>query len=189
MDIDIDLSPDFKPERIFKDITFASMVENGELRKHLVGVYFQTIPKDPFTKLAAIPYKDADEFGFKKIDFLHLSLLGTLSTKDEVREYMRKEPNWDLLLEESFVEKLFHLSKQFPTVRRVKPRSIMEIADVLALIRPGKMALLDKYVKNKDATRAELYTKRSNSDLRKAHAVAYAHNVVIDMNLREAGIL
>jgi hypothetical protein len=189
MDIDIDLKPDFKPERVFKNIVPASMVENGELKKHLVGVYLQAIPKDPFTKLAAIPYKEADDFGFKKVDMLHLSLLEPFESKDEVKYFMHKRPNWALLDDREFVEKLFHLAKQFDIVYRIKPKSVMAIADVLALIRPGKLILVDKYIRNPEACRAELYTKRNPSDLRKAHAVAYAHNVVIHMNLLEAGLI
>lgn len=183
------MRPDFKPERIFKNITFASMVEDGELKKHLVGVYLQDIPKDQFTKLAAIPYKLTDDYGFKKIDFLHLNLLDAFESKDEVLAFMKKEPNWDRLQDRDFVERLFHLSKQFDVVYKVKPKSIMDIADVLALIRPGKMLLLDKYLKNPKMCRGELYTKRLSSDLRKAHAVAYAHNVVIHMNLIEANLV
>ena len=45
MDIDIDLRPDFDPDTLF-DITHASMEENGKLRKHQAGVYFQGIPVD-----------------------------------------------------------------------------------------------------------------------------------------------
>lgn len=188
MDIDIDLKPDFRPERIFKNVTPASMVEGRDLKKHLVGVYFQDIPKDPFTKLAAIPYKEAEEFGFKKIDLLHLNLLTPFESKAEVLAAMNRKPNWALLEQREFVEKLFHLHKQFDVVSRVKPKSIMEIADVLALIRPNKKVLLDKYLRNKEAVRPVLYTKIDPSDLRKAHAVAYAHNVVIHMNLLELGI-
>lgn len=164
------------------------MIENGEMKPHLVGSYFQTMPQDPFTKLAAIPYKQAEVFGFLKIDLLHLSLLTPFESKEEVRKVMNIEPNWNRLLEREFVEKLFHLSKQFDVVYKIKPRSIMEVADTLAIIRPGKMLLIDKYLKDRKACRKELYTKRQDSDLRKAHAVAYAHNVVIHMNLLEAGI-
>lgn len=188
MDIDIDLRPDFKPERVFSKVIRASMIENGDIKPHLVGSYFQTIPQDPFTKLAAIPYKQAEDFGFLKIDLLHLSLLSYFENKAEVRAVMHRPPNWKLLLERDFVEKLFHLSKQFDVVYKMKPKSVMEIADTLAIIRPGKMLLLDKYLKDRKACRTELYTKRQDSDLRKAHAVAYAHNVVIHMNLLEAGI-
>ena len=74
-------------------------------------------------------------------------------------------------------------------VSKVKPTSILELADILALIRPGKMILMDKYLRNKKATRVELYTKRQASDLRKSHAVAYAVNIVVNMNLLDAELI
>ena len=43
MDIDIDITSKFKPEQIFT-VTRASRIENGELKPHQVGVYFQNIP-------------------------------------------------------------------------------------------------------------------------------------------------
>jgi DNA polymerase III, alpha subunit len=185
MDIDIDLKPDFKLEQTFPTAIRASIVEKGELKKHLVGAYFQNIPKDNVTELAAIPYQIAGDHGFMKIDFLSLKLLAIFESKEEVLKYARTEPNWKNLARKSFVEKLFHISAHYDTVSRVKPTSILELADVLTLIRPGKMILLDKYLKNKKAVRPELYTKRSPSDLRKSHAIAYATNVVINMNLLE----
>ena len=189
MDIDIDLRSDFKLERVFTNAVPASTVEKQELKRHIVGAYFQTIPKDPITGLSAIPYEEAEELGYLKIDFLNLSLLQHFESKDEVHYFSRKEPNWKLLDKREFVEKLFHISKHYDMVQKVKPTSILELADILALIRPGKTVLLDKYLKNKKKTRAELYTKRQVSDLRKSHAIAYAVNIVINMNLLEAEII
>lgn len=189
MDIDIDLRPDFKLERVFKNATPASTVENGELKRHIVGAYFQKIPKDPITNLSAIPYEQAEELGFMKIDFLNLSLLSHFENKDEVKYFASKEPKWDRLMDRSFVERLFHISKHYDVVSKVKPKSILELADILAIIRPGKTILLDKYLKNKAETRKELYTKRQVSDLRKSHAIAYAVNIVINMNLIEAKLI
>lgn len=193
MDIDIDLRPDFKLERVFKNATPASTVEDKagvkELKRHPVGAYFQTIPKDPITGLSAIPYEEAEELGYLKIDFLNLTLLNSFESKDEVLYFARKEPKWDRLMDREFTERLFHISKHYDVVERVKPSSILELADILALIRPGKMILLDKYLKNKKLARKELYTKRQASDLRKSHAIAYAVNIVINMNLIEAKIL
>lgn len=191
MDIDIDLRSDFKLERVFKNATPASTFEkeSKELKRHVVGAYFQNIPKDHLTGLAAIPYEEAEELGYLKIDFLNLSLLSHFESKEEVLYFARKEPKWDRLMDREFTERLFHISKHYDVVAQVKPRSILELADILALIRPGKMILLDKYLRNKKATRNELYTKRQVSDLRKSHAIAYAVNIVINMNLIEAKLI
>jgi DNA polymerase III alpha subunit len=184
MDIDIDVPNTFKPETLFK-ITRASTIEKDELTPHTVGVYFQNMPRDPVTGLAAIPYHQAEEYGFTKIDMIHLNLLSYFKSKQEMLELMEIEPNWKLLEDREFVSKLFHLSKQFEIVYKVKPTSVLELADVLCLIRPYKRILVDKYIKNKKAVRPELYTKRDPSDLRKSHAVAYALLVTLQMNILE----
>lgn len=189
MDIDIDLRSDFKLERIFSNAIPASIVEKDELKRHVVGAYFQTIPKDPLSGLSAIPYEEAEELGYLKIDFLNLSLLQHFESKEEVLWFARREPNWKLLKDREFVEKLFHIAKHYDMVDKVKPTSILELADILALIRPGKTILLDKYLKNKKLVRTELYTKRQDSDLRKSHALAYAVNIGINMNLLEENMI
>lgn len=188
MDIDIDLRSDFKVEKYF-DVTQASMVENKELKKHLVGAYFQNIPVDSFTKLSAIPYKQAEEFGYFKIDFLHLNLLNTFESKDEIKEILKRKINWKLFQDKSIVSRLFHLANSFDIVDKVKPNSILELADILALIRPNKRLLLDKYLRNRVEVRKALYQKNDPSDLRKAHAIAYALNVVLQLHLIEGNIL
>lgn len=184
MDIDIDVPSTFKADKLF-NIVKASTVEKNNLKQHQVGVYFQTMPKDPITGLAAIPYNEAEEYGFTKIDMIHLTLLNQFSSKEEMLALMEIEPKWELLENREFVSKLFHLKDQFELVYKVKPKSVIEIADVLALIRPGKTMLADKYIRNKNIVRKELYVKRAKGDMRKSHAVAYALLIVIQMNMLE----
>lgn len=188
MDIDIDITPKFKPKSLF-DITPASIIENGELKPHLVGVYFQNIPVDKITGLSAIPYKEAQDNGFFKIDMLNLSILEHFESKEEIRKLLKKEPDWSLLEDPEVVPKLFHLSKHYDTVAKIKPRSVSDLADCLAIIRPNKTKLVDKYLKNKKSVQKELYTKRDPSDLRKSHAIPYALLIVLQLHLIKADIL
>lgn len=182
MDIDIDVPKHFKPESIMNAVK-ASAVREGELEQHNVGIYLQKMPQDPFTELAAIPYKEAEEMGFIKFDILHIDFLRNLNSKDELRALMRKEPNWKLLEDRVFVEQLFQIKNQFELIYKIKPKSIVELADIMCLIR--KKHLVDKYIRNKKATRPELYTKRGEGEMRKAHAFAYALMIVVHMNLLE----
>lgn len=188
MDIDIDLPPKFKPEEFFK-VVRASIVENGELKKHNAGVYFQNMPVDTVTNLSAIPYKDAEANGFFKIDMLPLHLLDNFESKDEIRELIKIEPDWTLMEDEEVVTKLFHLSRHYETVSKMKPKSVSDLADCLAIIRPNKTHLIDKYAKNKRAVIKELYTKRDASDLRKSHAIPYALLIVLQLHLIKADLL
>lgn len=189
MDIDIDISPKFKPDTLFPNIVHASKVEKNELTKHLVGLYFQNMPVDQVTGFAAIPYKEAEDFGYFKIDMLNLSILENFESKKEIKQLLKREPDWTLLEDPEIVGKLFHLSKHFDTVYKMKPKSVSDLADCLAIIRPNKVKLVDKYLKNKEAVQKELYTKRDPSDLRKSHAIPYALLIVLQLHLIKAEIL
>jgi hypothetical protein len=184
MDIDIDLPTDFDPHKYFKVVN-ASSIENDELKKHPVGVYFQNIPEDPITGLAAIPSKQAEHLGYVKVDMLHLSMLNNFKSKEEVRSLTEKEPNWKLLEDSENVSKLFQIGKHFDIVDKIRPKSVLELADVIAFIRPGKKILLDKYMRNRNLCRKELYTKRNIGDYRKSHAIAYALAIVIQLHYME----
>jgi hypothetical protein len=188
-DIDIDTTSDFIPKNVFSDCVYASRVMNGELLKHPVGVHFQNIPVDPVTKLSAIPYDHISEHGYFKIDMLHISVLDSFTSKQDIKKLLKKEPNWNILLDSNHTHKLFQLNKHYELLKKVKPTSIMELADCIALIRPGKMILLNKYIANKSFIRPILYQKQSSSDYKKSHAVAYAHIVVLQLHLIQAGLL
>ena len=182
MDIDIDLPKSFDPDEYFQ-ITHALMVEDGDTRKHPAGVYFQNIPRDAESGLAAIPYKKTEDLGFTKIDLLHLALLENFDSKAQIKSLLKREPDWSILDDPEKVKTLFHIGNHFDVVNRVKPTSVLQLADIMALIRPGKRKLLDAYINNPEQTREELYTKRINSDMRKAHAVSYALLIVLQLHL------
>jgi len=183
MDIDIDVSTQINPSDIFENIIPASIVENGELKKHNVGYYFQNMPVDNITGLSAIPYKKALDFDYFKIDIIHLKLLDYFNSKKELLDYTHKEPKWEMLWDKKVVPKLFHLSKSYDLLNKIRPKSVLEIADCLALIRPGKQKLINSYIKDKNAIRPELYNKTRNSDLRKSHALPYAYLIIAQLNL------
>jgi DNA polymerase III alpha subunit len=185
-DVDIDLANTDRAREIFKNrIIPALQVEHGEPKQHLAGVYFQTIPKDKETNLAAIPPDDAIKFGFLKVDFLSLKLLKHFESKKEIKEILKKEPDWSLLEKKQIVEKLFQLHNHFDVVEKIKPKSVEEIADTLALIRPNKRKYLQKYLKNKTEIRNVLYIREpeDKSSFRKSHAIAYALLVILNMHL------
>lgn len=191
MDIDIDLPSTFNPKDVFPECVLASRVHQGKLVKHPCGAYFQNMPVDTITGLAAIPHEQAEALGFTKIDFLHLSLLDVFTSKQEIRTLIAVEPDWNLLLDASCVEKLFQLKNSAELLQRTKPRSIIELADCIALIRPGKVYLQDRYVSAVDRARIrkELYAPSDRPYYKKSHAVSYAHAIVLQMHLVKAGIL
>jgi hypothetical protein len=190
MDIDIDLQTTFDPTDYFK-VTKASMVKKDELKKHPAGAYFQAIPTDPITGLSAIPFKEAEDMGYFKIDFLHLSFLDNFSSKEEIRALLRIEPNWDLLLNEYAVGKLFQLAKHYDLLREIKPRTVQELADCVALIRPLKYNLRYSYRKDTEASRRLLYLREEGdkTSFKRGHAIAYALTIVLQLHFIEAGLV
>lgn len=190
MDIDIDTPTSFNPREYF-DVVPASMVQSNNLVKHPCGVYFQTIPVDRMTGLSAIPYKPAEELGFFKVDFLHLSILDFFGSKEEIRTLIKTEPNWDLLCVPSVVPKLFQLHKNADLLFSIKPRSVQELADCIALIRPNKRHMVGEYIANREKVRPSLY-RQGNEDksaFRRGHAISYALTIVLQLHLIQGGIL
>lgn len=185
MDIDIDI-PSYVPiNKIFPTVIKASQLKGKQLVPHPCGVYFENVPVDWVTGLSAIPYTSAEEHGFTKIDFLHLSFLNGIQSRTRVLELSKREPDWSLLTNPDVVVTLFQLKNSWEFVDVMKPKSIIELADVLAIIRPSKRHLLRRYVVDRITTRTLLY-KDSESDhaaFRKSHAIAYAHVIVMQLNL------
>ena len=72
-DIDIDVIDRDSVLTHFRHIT-ASIKKKNEYTKHNSGVYLQPIPFDPVSGLSSIEYKEAEERGYFKLDFLNNSL-------------------------------------------------------------------------------------------------------------------
>lgn len=190
MDVDIDCHPDFKPASIFPKWPRAMILKDEALTAHPCGVYPQRIAVDPVTGYAAIPYDQAEDFGYLKVDFLHLSVYKHFTTRAEIDELLKKEPDWTLLQLPSAQEKIFQLSKHGALLSDLKPRSIMELADIMALIRPGKKHFTGLYKTNREAARRILFAKdESGYSFKKSHALAYSYVVLLQLHLIEQGRL
>jgi DNA polymerase III alpha subunit len=180
-DIDIDFLDRTDALNILKHIP-AAIEDNGTFKKHNTGVYCTSIPYNPFTGTSTIDYKAAEERGYFKIDFLNVSIYKGVRDDAHLNQLMETEPLWDLLEQDDFTQLLFHVNGHGSILRQSKPRSIEQLAAVLAMIRPAK-----RYLIGKDWTTVmnEVWTKPVNEEyyFKKAHAVAYAMAIVVQMNL------
>lgn len=180
-DIDIDFADRSKVLEHFKYVT-ASIKETDTFKKHNTGIYCTSIPHDPTTNLSTIDYKEAEERGYFKIDFLNVSIYKDVKSEDHLTKLMETEPLWDLLEQDEFINLLFHINGHGDILRAMKPRNLEQLAAVLAMIRPAK-----RYLIGKDWTTVmqEVWTKPTNDEyyFKKAHAIAYAHAIVVQMNL------
>lgn len=184
MDVDIDFPTTTDVLDFLPNWVKASVVKGGVLTPHPCGVYPQAIPKDRLTGTAAIPYAEAEKLGYDKLDFLHLQVYDIFESREEIKALVNLEPNWDLLMIPSVVENLFQLSRHFETISKIKPKSIEELADVIALIRPGKRHLLDFYLRDRDNARKLLYLKDENGfAFKKSHAIAYSLVIQLQLHL------
>lgn len=190
MDIDIDTPTKFIPSEIFNNCIKATVIKNEEMTPHPCGVYFQKIPQDPITKLSAIPYDVAEELNYFKLDFLHLVVYDNFKSREEIEELLKIEPDWNLLLVPSNVLKLFQLSKHADILLQLKPKSIEDLADVIALIRPGKRDILNLYLANKQMARRMLYAKDERGySFKKSHALAYSMVIILQLHLISLGLI
>jgi len=150
--------------------------------KHNTGVYFQSIPHNPFTNIATIDYKTAEDRGYFKIDFLNVSMYEGVRDEAHLKQLLDQEPLWHLLEHEEVVTQLFHISEHHLILKKLKPTSIEELAAVLAIIRPAKRYLLDK---GWNTIMKEVWIKPVE-DLyffKRSHAIAYAAAIVVQLNL------
>jgi DNA polymerase III alpha subunit len=189
-DIDVDVASTVNGIDIFPEWIRASNLLQNNLVAHPVGIYCQNIPIDPISEFAAIPYKQAEELGYFKLDFLHLKIYDHFESKEQIDELLNHEPEWALLRSPAVVKQLFQLGSHFDILNKVQPKSINDIADCIALIRPGKIHLLDKYLESKDYWRKVLYEQKEGDqyNYKKSHAIAYAHVIVLQLHLIAAGI-
>jgi hypothetical protein len=181
MDIDIDFLDRSKALALFKHIP-ASRLENGELTRHNTGVYFHAMPVDPEKNISAIPYDKTDNSDIFKIDLLNVSIYKGVRNEQHLTELMNKQPLWDLLEQDEFSNLLFHVNGHGEILRKMKPKSVEELAAVLAMIRPAKRYLVGK---NWSIVNAEVWLKPDGNEyyFKKSHAIAYAHAIVVQMNL------
>lgn len=181
MDIDIDL-PDRKLALEKLHHIVASRTTDTGFTAHNTGVYFQSIPYNPVNNLSTIDYKTAEERGYFKIDFLNVHVYEGIKDNDHLIKLMETEPLWELLKNEEFVNLLFHLNGHGDVLKKTCPTSVEQLSAVLAMIRPAK-----RYLIGKDWTTImkEVWIRPTTDEyyFKKAHAVAYATAIVVQMNL------
>ena len=181
MDIDIDFLDREQALALFKHVR-ASRIDNNKLVKHNTGVYLHEVPMNAVEGICAVPYEEAEDQRYFKIDFLNVGIYKGVRDETHLIQLMETEPLWDLLQDEDFIQHLFHVNGHGSILRQSKPRSIEQLAAVLAMIRPAK-----RYLIGKDWTTVmtEVWTKPNNDEyfFKQSHATAYAVAVVVQMNL------
>lgn len=179
-DIDIDFGD---RDRLLSLITHTkASIRKQETRKHNTGIYVTDIPYDPINDMASLDYEEAESRGYIKLDFLNVHVYNSI--RDEAHlDALMKNPKWDKLKDKSFVEQLIHLGNSYNQIQNMPEPidSIPRLAMFLAIIRPGKKHLIGKSWKEISET---VWEKDATGYVfKKSHSIAYAHLVVVHMNL------
>ena len=180
-DIDIDFLNRDHALKLFKHIP-ASRVDDSKLTRHNTGVYLHAVPTSAAEGVCSVPYDHSTAEEYFKIDFLNVGIYKGVRDEAHLVQLMETEPLWDLLEQDDFTQNLFHVNGHGSILRQSKPKSIEQLAAVLAMIRPAK-----RYLIGKDWTTimTEIWTKPENDEyfFKKSHAIAYATAIVVQMNL------
>ena len=177
-----DIDIDFADRNIVLDKIQHRVAKLETGKKHNTGVYVTECPHNPIDKLCTLDYETAEDRGYFKLDFLNVSIYQDVKDETHLISLMRKEPLWELLEHEDFVDKVFHLSGHGKLLTQLKPTSVEQLAATLAIIRPAKRHLASE---SWETIMKEVWIKPTNGEyyFKKAHAVSYAMACVVHMNL------
>lgn len=180
MDIDIDFRNRQEALDLLRHIP-ASRKPGDQLVEHNTGVYLHAVPVDAPTGLCALPFRQAEQQGWFKIDFLNVGIYKHVRNEQHLVDLLNQEPVWEFLQDEGFVSLLFHVNAHADVLRAMKPTSIPQLAAVIAMIRPAKRYLVGK---SWDEVWDNIWTTPDDESyfFKKSHAHAYAAAVVVQMN-------
>lgn len=178
-DVDIDLANrDLLLAKLPKYIN-ASQPKGDDLTKHNTGIYLQNIPKYPIQNISTIPYDEAEERGYFKIDLLNNSIYNGIKNETHLNELLAQEVNWSLFEFEEIVEQLAHINNHFEIVKQHPPKSIEQLAMILAMIRPGKRHLVGN---TWEVIEKEVWEKTEDYFFKRSHALSYAVSIIVQLN-------
>lgn len=196
-DVDIDVASNTEKEH-YATRAIIYNKETMKIQPHPSGYFFtHNAFTDEVTGMCGIDYRDMiNVLKYNKVDLLTNSSYDYFSSKDDLLLYYHMEPDWECFLNRKFVERLPHIKEHFDLVSAVQPESIHDLADILALMRPGKQHLIDDYLNNKEKTRKNIFKiPKSGMYFKKSHAYGYAAMIIAVANklwyddpLREMGV-
>jgi hypothetical protein len=180
MDIDID----FADRTQILDIIQHVPASLDGVKKHNTGIYCHAIPVNPLTGQASIDYKTAEARGYFKIDFLNVGIYNGVKNEADLERLLDTEPLWELLGEKAICDQLFHVNGYHELLAQLKPACILDLAKVLAMIRPAKKHLIPVCKQHGFAAiDDEIWTKTEDTYyFKKSHSVGYATAIIVQLN-------
>ena len=182
-DIDIDVANRDQALTLLKH-TAASIIKEGKNTRHNTGVYFTSIPVDPFTGRASLDYEAAEDLGYIKLDVLNVGLYTKITSEAHLQLLMQQEPAWDRLYDPEFCARLIHIGAHYDILIRMPEavNSDVRLMMFLAIIRPAKRHLIGLPWAEVAKT---IWVKPEGDSygFKKSHSCAYSRLVMVHMNL------
>ena len=197
-DVDVEVMHREDVVKLFPTAVPASQIAgtgaNTRLVRHISGLYFQDIPRNPLNGCAAFPKHEAEDFGFYSVDLLSCPHpYDGIETMDELRLLLDSPIDWDWFLDSKFVSTLFHFNgivyddlTMAEVVSWYRPGSISDLAVLVAIKLPAKKHLIGE---DFEIVKTKIWTKEKDRgrQFRKSHSVAYAMVVGLDARLKAPG--
>lgn len=169
-----------------------SLLRGGRLKRHPTGVCYQSLPTDPVTGAIGFPSVGdlgdvLGDLGFHKIDVIPSHAYAGVRDRAHMRALL-SSVDWDLLSRPDVVARLQQLGGHADMVAAYSPRSIEDLACMVAVIRPGKRWLIGHPI---ETVRERVWEAEGDGyRFKKSHAFAYAMAIAVQMmSLAEAGTL
>lgn len=180
-DIDIDCADrtvllELLPHRV------ASISRGNTVERHNTGVYFQPVPTNPLTGLATVDHRRAGELGYFKVDLLNNSVYQGVRDREHLLALQQQEPPWQLFEHAEVVSQLYHINNHTELCAQMRPTSIEQLAQLLAVIRPAKAHLRGRPWSE---VARSVWTPPTDGryHFKRAHAIAFATVIVVQLNL------
>jgi hypothetical protein len=191
-DVDLDVGDRAAVMGLFPMAVSASQLtsDRSKLVKHNTGVYFQNLPVDPLNGIATFPYDLAEELSYYKVDFIPYGIYENIRDEQHLIDLIARAEGddfpWSWFLNDRFYDnpdarhRITQLGSHFDLCQMYPPGSVMDIAILIALIRPRKKYLIGEPW---DVIEAVIWQKLPEEDsddpknyfFKKSHAVAGRH--------------
>lgn len=203
-DVDLDVAARGSVLGHLRGYTTASQLssDKAKLVPHNTGVYFQKIPTDPTNNLASFPYDEAEALGYYKVDLIPYHIYEGVDNEDHLTELLSIAESddypWDWFLDHRFFDntdsklQITHLARHREVVDQYPPKSVMDVATLIALIRPRKKYLIGRsWDEITDVIWKRLPEEETGDRsyfFKKSHAVAFALVVMIHLLLLQPDV-
>jgi hypothetical protein len=160
----------------------ASRKKDDILIEHGPGIHVQRISADFKTNLCSFDYQEAKQRGYWKLDILNNPVpYENLKNKNK-RLLLETFDEWELFEYPEIVEQLFHIHEHANLLKEFKPKSIDDLALVLAIIRPWGQKLINSNLTNEEFSNKIWEVEEGYVGFKKSHAFAYAAAIIIQLS-------